>query len=114
MNKAPGLLIGAAKRKGEVCCASKVSQDNETHESLLFGTFEVDSVVTSAAIAASDQDKFPNSISEDNHICMNTERKLGRILFERESISLPCLSYYDVSATILSALGRASNRSYVI
>lgn len=47
-------------------------------------------------------------MSRDNHICMDREWKLARILSERESFILSCHSYCDVIATIPSILGRAS------
>ena len=46
--------------------------------------------------------------TEDKHLCQSEEKELDRIDFQWEGITLPCHSYYDVLATVLSILGQAT------
>lgn len=53
-------------------------------------------------------DRDPKSIPKNNHILISENNKLDRIEFDWEGVSLPCHSFYDVLATVLSILGAAS------
>ncbi len=59
------------------------------------------------SVAASNPGRDPKLNPNDNHICMTDIRKLDQVLFDWEGVSLPCHSYYDVLAAVLSILGRA-------